>query len=72
VAEKNVFGLMYYDFHAGFEVGTYHTPSCNRCGYNTLAKIVSTNGAYSFTLNTAVGVDSSFDIDFLKLTLPPI
>jgi hypothetical protein len=74
VAERNVFGLVYNSGLTTASFGTYRTPSCFNCGYgsNELFRLVSTNGHYSFTKTLVAGVDSSFDIDFIKLTLPPI
>jgi hypothetical protein len=73
VAEKNVFGLIYNSTETTASFGTYRTPSCFNCGYSPgVIKLVSKNGHYSFTKTLVAGVDSSFDIDFLKLTLPPI
>ncbi|MFN2641178.1 MAG: hypothetical protein ABR548_04680 [Actinomycetota bacterium] len=74
VSEKKTFGMVYNASTAGVQSGKYSIPGCNNCGLpsNSLFKMTSWNGHYSFTRTLQAGIDSSFDVDFLQLTLPGI
>lgn len=73
VAQKSVFGLVYNDMASTVASGNYTLPNGVTYGMSPgLFRLISTNGHYVFSQTLRAGVDTSFDIDFLKLTLPNI